>query len=180
MEKIFSIKKILFLIIVGIVFFSCKEQPKNHKVLIPNQDTIDQRMMNVNIILESNETGKIEDYIKRYHWEMKTSTSGLKYMIYIQGNGKHPRKNCKIKIKYRCSLLNGVTVYNSDIDGLKVFSIGKAEVETGLEEGILLLKVGDKAKFIIPSRLAFGLIGDQKKIPKKATLVYDVELLEVI
>ncbi|MEI6695973.1 MAG: FKBP-type peptidyl-prolyl cis-trans isomerase [Bacteroidota bacterium] len=180
MEKIFSIKKILFLIIMGIVLFSCKEQPKNLKKAIPNQDTIDQRMMNVNIILENNEIEKIEDYIKRYQWEMKTTASGLKYMVYKQGNGKHPQKNSKIKIKYRCSLLNGVTIYNSDIDGLKVFFVGKAEVETGLEEGILLLKVGDKAKFIIPSRLAFGLIGDQKKIPKKATLVYDVELLEVI
>ena len=42
------------------------------------------------------------------------------------------------------------------------------------------MKVGDKAKFIIPSHLAFGLLGDENKIPKRATLVYDVELIDVM
>ena len=48
-----------------------------------------------------------------------------------------------------------------------------------LEEGILLLKEGDRAKFIIPSHLAFGLLGDMKKIPAKAVLVYDIELIKI-
>ena len=69
--------------------------------------------------------------------------------------------------------------YNSDKDGLKLIELGKAEVESGLEEGILLMKVGDKAKLVIPSHLAFGLLGDENKIPKRATLIYDVELVEI-
>jgi len=48
-----------------------------------------------------------------------------------------------------------------------------------LEEGLLLLHQGDKAKFIIPSHLAYGLLGDQKQIPPGATLVYDVELIQL-
>jgi FKBP-type peptidyl-prolyl cis-trans isomerase len=52
-------------------------------------------------------------------------------------------------------------------------------VESGLEEVILFLKKGDRAKIIIPSHLAFGLVGDGNKIPAMATLVYDLELIEL-
>jgi FKBP-type peptidyl-prolyl cis-trans isomerase FkpA len=52
-------------------------------------------------------------------------------------------------------------------------------VEAGLEEGILLMHKGGKAKFILPSHLAFGLIGDQNKIPGKSTLIYDVNLIDL-
>ena len=165
---------------VFLVLFACNQEvPQKSKKEILSQDTVDKRMMNANKILSSNENEQIEDFIKRYDWKMNVTGSGLRYLIYQHGNGKQPKKNSKVKINYRTSLLNGVTVYNSSFDGAKTFILGKAEVESGLEEGILLLKVGDKAKFIIPSHLAFGLLGDQKKIPRKATLVYDVELLGI-
>ena len=76
-------------------------------------------------------------------------------------------------------LLNGETIYRSENKGIKEFLIGKGGVESGLEEGILLLHQGDKARFIIPSHLAFGLLGDSDKIPEKASLVYDVELIKI-
>ncbi|MFZ4399984.1 MAG: FKBP-type peptidyl-prolyl cis-trans isomerase [Bacteroidales bacterium] len=175
----FQIIKRLFLFLSISILFSCNPTIQKPKVIIPIEDSIDQRMINTNKILVKNESIQIDDFIKRYKWEMNATGSGLRYMIYKKGNGIKPKNNSKIKINFRTSLLNGVTLYNSEFDGVKVFVLGKAEVETGLEEGILLLKVGDKAKFIIPSHLAFGLLGDQKKIPRKATLVYDVELLEV-
>ena len=59
-----------------------------------------------------------------------------------------------------------------------VFTVGKGEVISGLEEGILLLHIGDKAKFIIPSHLAYGLLGDDNEIPTKATLIYDIEVVQ--
>ena len=52
-------------------------------------------------------------------------------------------------------------------------------VETGLHEGIKYMKVGEKAKMILPSHLAHGLIGDSKKIPPRSTIVYDIELLDL-
>ncbi len=179
MKCLFFLKNIAISLIIVLALYSCKHEYKKPKQVVLNQDTVDQKLMNINKILVANESEQIEAYIKRYNWEMNTTGSGLRYLIYEKGNGSQTKANSKIKINYRTSLLNGVTVYNSSFDGVKTFVIGKAEVEKGLEEGILLLKVGDKAKFIIPSHLAFGLLGDQKKIPKKATLVYDVELLEV-
>ena len=57
--------------------------------------------------------------------------------------------------------------------------LGSGGVESGLEEGILLLKLGDKARFIIPSYLAHGLSGDQDKIPPKATLIYTIKIIDL-
>ena len=52
-------------------------------------------------------------------------------------------------------------------------------MEPGLEEGILFMCEGDRAKFILPSHRAFGLTDDQDKIPPKATLIYDVKLIKI-
>ncbi len=161
-----------------IIFFACNDHNKsNSDKRFLSQDSINIRMMNTNKILSENENDKINDFISRYQWHMKMTGSGLRYFIYKSGNGDKPKIGKIVKINYKLSLLNGVSIYTSDENGPKIFEIGKAQVETGLEEGILLLKVGDKAKFIIPSHLGFGLLGDQNKIPRKASLVYDVELI---
>ena len=53
-------------------------------------------------------------------------------------------------INYKVSLLDGTKCYSSDIDGTRGFTVGKAEIEKGIDEGILLMRVGDKSKFILP------------------------------
>jgi len=57
--------------------------------------------------------------------------------------------------------------------------VGHGGVESGLEEAVLLLHAGDKARIIIPSHLAYGLVGDDDKIPARATLIYEIELIEL-
>ncbi len=135
--------------------------------------------MKVNKKLVKSEDEQIADFMERYKWKMKTTGTGLRYMIYGHGTGPQVKNDSEVKFNYTLSLLNGDTCYTSKKEGQKVLHLGKNEAEPGLEEGILLLKSGDRAKFIIPSHLAFGLPGDGKKIPAKATLVYDIELLEV-
>ena len=125
------------------------------------------------------EDREIEDFIFRYHWKMTKSPTGLRYFIYTRGSGKKAEKGERATLQFTVRLLNGNLCYSSVVDGKKTFKIGYGGVESGLEEGILLLKVGDKAKFILPSHLAFGLLGDQNKIPQNASLVYDVELVEI-
>jgi FKBP-type peptidyl-prolyl cis-trans isomerase len=79
-------------------------------------------------------------------------------------------------IDYSVSLLDGTECYSSKSTGPQEFRIGQDNVESGLHEAILLMKVGDKARFILPPHLAHGLIGDQNKIPAMSTIIYDVEL----
>jgi FKBP-type peptidyl-prolyl cis-trans isomerase FkpA len=146
-----------------------------------NIDTADykEHLVNVNHKLVQNEDQQIEDYISRYGWKMIKTGTGLRYLIYSKGNGNKAEKEMTAQIRFSVELINGEKIYDSKTDGMKSFKLGKAEVESGLEEGIMLMHAGDKAKLIIPSHLAFGLLGDENKIPKRATLIYDVELVAV-
>jgi FKBP-type peptidyl-prolyl cis-trans isomerase len=125
------------------------------------------------------EDEQIRGFITRMGWKMNETGTGLRYLIYYHGKGKSGVKGSNAKIEYECRLISGELCYSSQKTGPKEFKIGSGGVESGLEEGILLMRSGDKAKFILPSHLAFGLIGDQDKIPGKATLVYDVHLLDI-
>jgi FKBP-type peptidyl-prolyl cis-trans isomerase len=125
------------------------------------------------------ENEQIVDFLRRYKWNMTETGSGLRYVIYHQGDGPHAERGSVVELAYSVTFLTGDTVYTSREKGNLEFVPGNAQVISGLEEGILLLREGDRAKFIIPSHLAFGLIGDQDRIGQKATLVYDVELLKI-
>jgi FKBP-type peptidyl-prolyl cis-trans isomerase len=125
------------------------------------------------------EKQEIDDYTVRYHWNMASTPTGLRYMIYVKGKGGSPRQGDLVKVKYNIHLLNGDLVYTSDSDSLFSVAIGKGKVVSGLEEGIMLMNTGGKAKLIVPSHLAFGLLGDLEKIPARAALVIDVEVCEI-
>ena len=84
-----------------------------------------------------------------------------------------------VRFEFKVNLLNGVTCYDSDKSGPREIWIGHADVESGLEEGLQLLREGDRAKFILPSHLAYGWLGDSDQIPTRAVLIYDVHVLEV-
>jgi FKBP-type peptidyl-prolyl cis-trans isomerase len=125
------------------------------------------------------EDEQIRNLVTRYGWQMKETGTGLRYLIYHEGNGPKATTGDIAGIQYEVRLISGDVVYSSRASGIKKFKIGSGGVESGLEEGILLLRRGDKAKMILPSHLAWGLIGDQDKIPPKSTLIYDLELISL-
>jgi len=183
-------KKTIFYIIHfgAFIFFIFGCNSNNNNYLEVNSDkkqniyqTIKEPLIKINKNTIRNEEQEINDYISRHHYQnMKISGTGLRYMICKKGNGKINVKNdAVVKLNYTVGFLNGNACYSSSIDGPLIFQIGKAQVESGLEEGVKMLKEGDKAIFIIPYLLAYGMIGDGDRIPAGATLVYNVELLEI-
>ena len=122
---------------------------------------------------------RIEAFAERHQWEMSTTETGLWYQIYDHGDGDSARIGLIANMNYTVSLLDGTVCYSSDSTGQKSFVIGHGGVESGLEEAILMMRVGDKARFIMPPHLAHGLPGDNNKIPARSTIVYQVELLNL-
>jgi len=176
------IKKILSSVFASLLLISCNNSTEiadNSSNKNINKDTVNERLITANKLFVGTENEMIDDFIKRYNWNMNISASGLRYKIYKKNSNIKPKLDNIVTLSYTTRLLNGNIIYSSDENGLKVFTIGKAEAEKGLEEGVKLMCLGEKAKFIIPSYLAFGLIGDQSKIPRNATLIYDVELLKI-
>jgi len=158
-------------------FCSDRKSENRTKAIDPN--ALKEPLIEANKELVKSEEEQINDYIRRYNWKMNTTESGLRYLVYKQGSGEFATNNMIAKVNYSVELLNGELCYSSEEDGPKEFVIGSGQVESGLNEAILLLKVGDRAKIIIPSHLAFGLAGDKDKIPIRASLIYDIELLDL-
>jgi peptidyl-prolyl cis-trans isomerase A (cyclophilin A) len=106
--------------------------------------------------------------------------SGLRYNILQKGNGVNAEKGKMVSVHYKGQLLDG-TVFDSSYPRKQPidFTLGIGQVISGWDEGIQLLKVGDKARFVIPSNLAYGSQGAGGVIPPDATLIFDVELMSV-
>ena len=106
--------------------------------------------------------------------------SGLRYKFIQRGNGKKAENNKVVSVHYSGSLENG-KVFDSSYSRKKPieFPLGQGTVIEGWDEGIALLQVGDKARFVIPSHLGYGSQGAGGVIPPNATLIFDVELMDV-
>jgi FKBP-type peptidyl-prolyl cis-trans isomerase len=106
--------------------------------------------------------------------------SGLRYQILQEGNGQKAENGQTVSVHYKGQLADG-TVFDSSYKRNQPidFPLGAGQVIRGWDEGISLLKVGDKARFVIPSTLGYGSAGAGGVIPPNATLVFDVELMEV-
>lgn len=174
-----NIDKILLLSLFVMLMFSVSCTQKRKYRTNAEVARFKEPLIRINKYLVKQDAGIIADYVKRHKWKMKITKTGLWYMIYEKGNGKKAETGKIATIKYSIKLLDGTLCYTSDSLGVKQFKIGQGGVEEGLEEGILLMRVGDKARFILPPHLAYGLVGDDKKIPHRATIVYNVELLNI-
>ncbi len=108
------------------------------------------------------------------------TASGLRYKIIQKGNGAKAEKGQTVSVHYEGALIDG-TVFDSSYKRNQPidFKLGVGQVIPGWDEGISMLKVGDKARFVIPSNLAYGSAGAGGVIPGDATLVFDVELMKV-
>lgn len=173
--KPFVLKSIVLIFLI--IFFSCnsEREPDKKQTIKHSKESLEE----VNKMLVSKDAEQIKSYVDRRGWSMEQTESGLWYMVYKEGTDSLIKKGNEISFNYEVWLLNGTLCYSSDELGVKSFVVGSGGVESGLEEGVLLLKKGSKARFILPPHLAHGLIGDENRIPARASIVYDIEILNV-
>jgi len=121
---------------------------------------------------------KEQQIIENLSKDFEVTPSGLRYKILNKGNGDSPTKGDKVKVHYKGMLIDE-TVFDSSYKRNQPieFNVGIGQVIPGWDEGIMSLKKGEKAKFIIPSNLGYGEAGAGGVIPSNATLVFEVELL---
>ncbi len=108
-----------------------------------------------------------------------TTPSGLQYQVLRQGNGKRPTAKDTVKCHYEGFLIDG-TVFDSSVQRGEPATFGLQQVIAGWTEGLQLMQEGGKYRFFIPYRLAYGEGGAGQLIPPFATLIFDVELIEVV
>ncbi len=169
---------VYLLLLMFMIMPSCSGK-RQDQVSDEEYDRAREALVEANRILVRKDAERIRAYAERRGWKMQESESGLWYQIYEKGSGRSAQAGRTATLEYKLYLLNGTLCYDSDLTGPKKFLIGRGGVESGLEEGILLLREGDRARFIMPPHLAHGLTGDGNKIPPRAVIVYDVRLVSV-
>ncbi|MGM9708365.1 MAG: FKBP-type peptidyl-prolyl cis-trans isomerase [Prevotella sp.] len=108
-----------------------------------------------------------------------TLPSGLQYQVLQEGNGKSPKATDQVKCHYEGTLING-KVFDSSYRRGEPATFPLNGVIAGWTEGLQLMKEGAKYRFFIPFNLAYGTRGAGQDIPPYATLIFDVELIEVV
>ena len=110
---------------------------------------------------------------------VKSTESGLQYEVITEGTGAKPAKTDVVKVHYTGMLLNG-QVFDSSVQRGEPAQFGLNQVIAGWTEGLQLLACGSKFKFYIPAKLAYGERGAGESIPPNATLIFEVELLDIV
>jgi len=121
-----------------------------------------------------------ELYMKNFSKKkgVQKTPSGLLYLVEEPGEGKIVTNDTKITVHYKGTLINGVEFDNSYIRGKPVSLILK-DVILGWQEGLKYIKKGGKIKLVIPPNLGYGS-KEINGIPGNSTLVFDIELLDVV
>jgi len=118
----------------------------------------------------------IESKMRRKGWEMEYHPEGYYSMLISEGTGKKISDASTVELICKVQLLNGTLCYDNQI---RSFNLSKTNEIAGLQQGVFNQREGDKLRFIFPPQLAYGLLGDQDKIPPRAALIVEVEILNV-
>jgi FKBP-type peptidyl-prolyl cis-trans isomerase len=169
--------KFIYIALFSFLFMSCEEeipdQPKEVNWTKDDSYTLGRD-------IATNEEIKIRLFLEMHKdWELTQTGTGLRYYVYEKGDGPIPQRGQIAQIEYEVSLLDGTECYRTEDDEYEELLVDRSDVETGVQEAIKLLHVGDRAKLIIPSHIGHGLLGDQDKIPPLTTLVVDMYIMGV-
>ncbi|MBT8195406.1 MAG: FKBP-type peptidyl-prolyl cis-trans isomerase, partial [Bacteroidia bacterium] len=101
------------------------------------------------------------------------------YQIVEEAKGEKAKADDKVQIAFTSRIVDGeILVGEQNADTISVL-IGKTEIPSGVNEAVQLLSEGEKGKFILPTHLAYGLTGDNDKVPPNAALIYNIHLLKI-
>ena len=132
-----------------------------------------ENLINANRYIAQSEEAQIEAYAQRRGWQMATLPCGARVMITDDGNGKAVEPDETVIIDYSVGAINGQTIYSHVTDTVVA---GRLQPTRGLDAALLTMQHGGRARVILPSEQAYGVVGDGDRIGTRTVLVYDVRI----
>lgn len=112
--------------------------------------------------------------------QAKATATGLRYLVQREGQGERAKPGDIVRVLFKGMFFDG-RVFDQALDPAAPFTfrIGRGEIIDGWEEGIALMKVGEKCLLLVPYDLAYGSRGQPPRIPRQTSLVFEVEMLAI-
>ncbi len=145
------------------------------------QQRLMEEQMEADMARAEQEEGLMLEYLAEEDITIEPTESGLYYIAIEEGDGSRPQPGDVVAVHYEGRLLDG-TVFDSSYerDEPIEFGLGQGQVIPGWDEGISMMREGGSAQLVIPSHLAYGDRGAGQVIPPYSTLIFDVELVEIV
>lgn len=163
---------IFFVAIIAFLLSACNNVPV---VDTGNDGGKDMRenLINANRYMAQGEETSIDSYAARRGWQMTVLPCGARMMVTNEGKGAPVAYDETVVINYRVENLGGKTIYDNRLDTVVA---GRLQPTRGLDAALLTMRHGGKARVIVPSELAYGMVGDGDRIGQRVVLVYDVRI----
>jgi FKBP-type peptidyl-prolyl cis-trans isomerase len=142
------------------------EKPSHEELIEKNRELLQQERQRIDAFIEANGFDMQQTGSGMYYMQLSKST--LEKQVNIS-------EGDRIAYDYRITLLDGTPVANSIDNGSRNITINKDQTAIGLHEAFLLMNVGDKMLFIVPSHLAYGISQNEDDVPPHATIIYELE-----
>lgn len=167
--------------LLALSFIACTGcEERTQEYVEPAPQSMEEQLIEMhrkNVALEND---RIEAFLQTKDWQSEASDTGLRYWIYTQGEGKPVFEGDRIACDFEMMLLDGSVLYSSEENGQMVFTVGQDNVVSGIHEAAQLMNIGDEAELVLPSRLAYGLTGDQIKVPGNAPLWINLRIKALV
>lgn len=164
---------------VMLLLAGCGGEPQEGHVISHNvQAKNEDKLLRANRYLIRKDMEMIKGYISRHDLSMVFADLGYYYSVVERGSGGGITKGKVVLFSYRINLIDGTPIDSSGTE-LSQVVVDKSQAITGIHDGLKKLHEGDSAIFIFPPHVAYGLLGDGVKIPRRSTLVYSIKVKSV-
>jgi FKBP-type peptidyl-prolyl cis-trans isomerase len=142
-------------------------------------DPVKEQFVRANQYMQQRHQDHIAAFVERVGWDARVTPSGLWIVIDSAGTGAAIDEGDRVTYSYMSQLLDGTPCYQADEEHPKTIVVGKGGVESGVEEGLRLMREGTSATLLIPPHLGHGNFGDRDRIPGNTVLIYHLKILQV-
>ena len=153
---------------------SCQEPPVINETL-PQGDSYKESLINANKVINSAEQTQIEAYAQRRQWQMRQLDNGSYYEETLAGKGRKVDYDDTVSLRYSVDALNGKRLYT---DVATTVVVGQHKPTVGVDRALMEMRRGGKARLILPSSLAYGVVGDGDQVPGRTVLVFAIEIID--
>lgn len=146
---------------------------------VQTEDPATEEFVKANQYMQRRHQDHIAAFVERVGWEARVTASGLWIVMEQPGEGAAVQADKQVTYAYESMLLDGTPCYEATEEEPKTITMGRGGVESGMEQGLLLMREGTEAVLIIPPHLGHGNFGDRDKIPGNSVLIYRVKVMKV-